>query len=401
MKKIVHIMIAADYKEGYGYQENILPCKHKELGYDVQIITYNQGGEASYNNGEGAPLSYINKDGICVNVLKSRSENLIDRIPKLRAFTNTLCYKTKGLYHKLTDIHPDIIFVHGVSVMDHLIVLRYVKKNNNTRLYIDNHNDYYNSSIIGLNNYLSRKIVGGYIGSRVAKVANKCWAVTPWRVDYMNEVFRVPRNKIELLVMGGDENLINWDQKNTIRENIRETLHIPLSAFVVATGGKIDKAKNIHLLVDAIKKIENVYLIIFGRYEGEMSNYVDSINCKRIINVGWIPASESYNYFLASDLACFPGTHSVLWEQSCASGVPGIFKDWNGGFNHVDVGGNCILLKEISVDSLYNNIKALIDDCALYNSYAENASTKARFMFSYKEIAKKAVEYNLFEGEKI
>ena len=37
MNKIVHVMIACFYKNGFGYQENILPEKHKELGFDVNI----------------------------------------------------------------------------------------------------------------------------------------------------------------------------------------------------------------------------------------------------------------------------------------------------------------------------------------------------------------------------
>ena len=52
MNKIVHVMIANFYKNGFGYQENILPAKHKELGYDVEIITYNQGGDASYKGSD-------------------------------------------------------------------------------------------------------------------------------------------------------------------------------------------------------------------------------------------------------------------------------------------------------------------------------------------------------------
>ena len=41
-------MVCAVYKDGQGYQENILPMKHKALGYDVDIITFDQGGEASH-----------------------------------------------------------------------------------------------------------------------------------------------------------------------------------------------------------------------------------------------------------------------------------------------------------------------------------------------------------------
>ena len=45
--KIVHVIIAAAYKEGFGYQENILPAKHVELGLDTHVVSYN----SHYKNG--------------------------------------------------------------------------------------------------------------------------------------------------------------------------------------------------------------------------------------------------------------------------------------------------------------------------------------------------------------
>ena len=40
--RIIHVIIAAAYREGFGYQENLLPQKHKELGYDVGVITWDR-----------------------------------------------------------------------------------------------------------------------------------------------------------------------------------------------------------------------------------------------------------------------------------------------------------------------------------------------------------------------
>ena len=60
---------------------------------------------------------------------------------------------------------------------------------------------------------------------------------------------------------------------------------------------------------------------------------------------------------MASDLCAFPGTHSVLWEQACACGLPGVFRDWEG-MHHVDVGGNAVFLKDASAEG----IKRLLSD---------------------------------------
>lgn len=389
MDKIVHVVIACFYKNGFGYQENILPAKHKELGYDVEIITYNQGGDASYQGGDTSPVTYINPDGISVHVLE-KNKSFLRRIPYLNMKINL----TKGLYEKLSEIKPDIIFVHGISAYDNLEVVKYKRFHPSVRLYADNHSDYYNAPLNTFKQKIFRKLVGRQIGRALGKYSEMIWGVTPWRVKYQEEVYGVQPTKSSLLVMGGDERKINWKNRTEIRERIRNRLSIPEGAFVLITGGKIDKAKNIHLLVDAFNQLnrKNVFLIIFGRYEDDMKEMEAIYNQNdKILNLGWINPIEAYDYFLASDLAVFPGTHSVLWEQVCATGLPALFKDWDGGFAHVDVGGNCILLKDITIESLRKNLSALLDNNVILEGMKVVSTSKARKTFSYIEIAKRSI----------
>lgn len=389
MNKIVHVMIANFYKNGFGYQENILPAKHKELGYDVEIITYNQGGDASYKGSDKEPLTYINPDGILVHILE-KNKSILRRIPYLNVTIN----RTKGLYEKLSEIKPDIIFVHNISASDNLDVVKYKRNNPFVRIYADNHCDYYNAPINSFKKKFCRKVLMGRIGRALGKESEMIWGVTPWRVKYQEEVYGIKPEKSSLLVMGGDENKIDWDNRTSIRTSIRTQLSIPEDAFVLVTGGKIDKAKNIHLLVEALKTLnkDNLFLIVFGRFENDMCDFESQINeVKNIKYIGWINADQAYNYFLTSDLAVFPGTHSVLWEQACAAGLPALFKDWDGGFSHVDVGGNCILLKDISIDGIKEELNKLYDNQTLLMEMQAIASTKARKYFSYIEIAKRSI----------
>lgn len=380
-------MVACFYKNGFGYQENILPAKHKELGFDVNIITYNKGGDASYQEAP-APVSYLNPDGIPVHVLKDNG-SFLRKIP----FVNMRVNATRGLYNKLEELSPDIIFMHGINMPDNIDVISYRKQHPKVKLYADNHSDYYNAPLKGFKKKFYRYVCGRTVGKLLGKYAEKVWGVTPWRVIYQQQVYGVPKEKSALLVMGGDENKIKWANRLDVRNSIREKLNIPEEAFVIITGGKIDKPKNIHLLVEAIKEINNpnIYLIIFGRYEADMINFCDSINSPNILNIGWIKAEDAYDYFLSSDFAAFPGTHSVLWEQACATGLPALFKDWDGGFNHIDVGGNCILLKEISVQNLMNIVNKVYTDKSFFNSLKNMAETKGRVEFSYIEIAKRSI----------
>ena len=92
---------------------------------------------------------------------------------------------------------------------------------------------------------------------------------------------------------------------------------------------------------------------------------------------------------VASDIACFPGTHSTLWEQSVGIGLPAIFNHWNE-MEHVNVNGNCFLINGEDVGEIRQAILTMTDlsNLSHYRELAKEASKS----FLYSEIAKKAIE---------
>lgn len=378
--KIVHVVIAAVYKEGFGYQENILPAKHVELGLDTYVVTFDR----NYPLGR----EYINNDGIKVNMLPIRFPIL----SRLR-YVSGLISKTRGLYAFLDNVVPDIIFIHGLQAIDSLSVYKWCKKHPSVKLYVDQHADYYNTPITKFTTRLYYKCVFGYIARKLSKFAIKFWGVTPWRVDYLQKVYGVNPEQTDLLVMGGDEALVDWNNRNDIRKELRLKYNIPEDAFLIISGGKIDRAKNIHLLIEAVTRLKdkNIFLLFFGNMTNEMKDYCTPLMKDNIKYIGWIDSKDVYQYFLSSDLAVFPGTHSVLWEQAMSCGIPGLFKDWDGGFSHIDCGGNAMLLKDISADILACEIVKLAQDFQRYDEMKSVAENIARKEFSYIEIAKRSI----------
>lgn len=88
----------------------------------------------------------------------------------------------------------------------------------------------------------------------------------------------------------------------------------------------------------------------------------------------------------------FPGTHSVLWEQAVACGIPGIYKLWDG-MKHVYVNDNAILVKDVTEKNILNTIQMILNDKEVYNKMKENAKL-AMTSFYYSDIARKAIEMN-------
>lgn len=382
--EIVHVCLAVPYVEGFGYQENIIPLKHIEMGNKVTVLTSEYEFNSKYKKIKRESMDYVNKHGIHVIALpRSKRYGWVSRFSDF-----------DGVYEKLLHIRPDIIFVHGGQFVALTDIIKYCKRNRSTKLYIDQHGDYYNMPLNLLKYQIVQRIIFGHQMRKAVKYCNKFWGVTPWRCQYLHDVYRIPKSKIELLVMGGDDDYIHFDKMPELRDQIRERLNIQRDDFVIATGGKIDKTKNIHLLIQAVSEInrENVKLIVFGQPDDEMEEKIESLcRDKHIRNIGWIDSSEVYDYFLASDLVIFPGTHSVLWEQAAACGIPMFVKDW-AGMHHIDAGGNCEFLTEDSTEEMKMKIIELIDSSEKYKKMKSAAVEKAIPMFSYNEIAKRSIE---------
>lgn len=382
--KIVHIAISCFYIEGAGYQENLLPKAHREAGHEVTMISsqysFNSKGQVEYR-----PVrTYTNDNDVKVIILKDT--------PHLRLGLSMFKKKCYGLYKTLKEECPDIIFMHGLTALDSYTVLKYLRSHPDVKFYADQHGDYYNTKYSALGRFVLNVITRPMV-KKIAKAANKLWGTTPWRVEYMQDVYGVPAEKTGLLVMGADESKIDWKNREEISKKIRLQYNIPKDAFLIVTGGKINKAKNIHLLADAVTALnrEDIKLLAFGSLDKEMEELFSQQKYKEsIILAGWIKSEAAYDMFLASDLVCFPGTHSVLWEQAVACGIPGIYKLWEG-MKHVDVNGNALLLDECTAENIQTSIENIINDKKAYSRMKEKALS-AMSSFYYSDIARKAIE---------
>ena len=384
--KILHICLGCFYVDNYSYQENMLPKYHKLLGFDVSIIasllSFDENGQSCLLPQES---SYLNEYEIPVTRV-----DYLGRFKKItkffRIFNNT--------YKLINKEKPDLIFVHGCQFWDIRKVIKYKKKYPNVKIYADNHSDYVNSA----RNFFSKNILHKVIWksgiSKFVPICEKIYGVTPNRCDFLVEVYGVPEDKVQLLVMGADNERFALNNRYRIREEIRKEILDDDDEFILITGGKIDNKKNIHNLMTAIKDMDNkkIKLIVFGTVCDDMKQIIDSFkDVSSIINIGWINSDEIYKYFIASDLAVFPGTHSVLWEQAVGMGIPCIFKKWDG-MTHVDVGGNCEFIYEGNAEEIKKAINRILDNRLMYNNIKEIAKTKGIEHFSYYEIAKKSID---------
>lgn len=383
--KIVHICLACFFPDNYSYQENMLPKFHKEQGYEVEVIaslfTFDKNGKDSeYPEAK----QYINEYGIKVTRLNYKKPKNINRIYK----------RFEGLKKALENSNPNIIFIHGCQFADIDIVANYAKKHTVT-IYVDNHADFSNSA----KNIISRTILHGIVWRYYAHIiepyTKKFYGVLPARVEFLKNVYRLPKDKCELLVMGADDDAVNTASKIETKNFIRKKYNIEENDFLIMTGGKIDKFKTqTLLLMKAVKNLEQekVKLIVFGSVTPELQEKVKELtDPSRIQYIGWIQAKDSYKYFAAADLVVFPGRHSVFWEQVTAQGIPMIVKYWPGT-THIDLKGNVEFLYNDTEEEIEKILKEVILNKEKYRKMKKVAIEKGKKEFSYRDIAKRSIK---------
>jgi 1,2-diacylglycerol 3-alpha-glucosyltransferase len=390
--KILHCCLAAFYIDNYSYQENILPKFHNKQGYDVRILasteTYNSNVELSYIE----PCSYTTPDDISIT-----------RIGYIKWLPKTVARKLriyKSVKQNLYAFKPDVIFIHDCQFLSILTFSKYAKKNKVT-IYIDSHTDFVNSAKSWISKNILHRIIYKYCAKKIESYTTKFYGTLPLRNEFLKEVYAIDPKKIELLPFGADDSLFDWNDKQKIRKELRNQLNISENDFVFITGGKIDRRKNIHLLLkvwNELKqdnKLSHTKLILFGKPNKEMKSKVEHlIKGQDIIYIDWLASKEIHKYFFASDLALFPGTHSVLWEEAVGLGLPCIFKKWEG-IQHVDLGGNCMFIEEVNSSSIKDVLLTITEDKSTFEKMKVKAAFLGPKTFIYSEIARRSIESSI------
>lgn len=384
--KIVHLCLACFFPDNYSYQENLLPKFHKEFGYKVEVLaslmTFDENGKPTHIK---KGCSYINENDI--NVVRLDYKRPIKLYRKLKRYT--------GTYEALEKMNPDVLFIHGCQFMDMDIVIKYLKSHSDVCVFVDSHADFSNSATNIVSKIFLHKIFWRHTAKMIEPFATKFYGVLPARVDFLKNVYKLPPEKCELLVMGADDDLVEKSAEPHVRKSIRAEHNISEEDFLIVTGGKIDLfKKQTLLLMEAVKQMKNpkVKLLVFGSVVPELKEEVVTLcDGNRIQYIGWIQSKESYDYFAAADLVVFPGRHSVFWEQVAAQGIPMICKYWDGT-THVDLGGNVKFLYKDSAEEIKYQIEYLVENQQEYEHMKQIAVERGMKEFSYRDIAKRAIE---------
>ena len=387
-------MLCDLYDETLQYQENLLGKYYVKHGHEVTVIAATFSDAFDYyadRYDRNAPAREY-RDGK-VNVIK---------LPYSLNFLNKL-RKFRGVDRILAREEPDLIFIHDIH-LNLSDAAQYKRRHPTCRIIMDYHADFSNSAKNWLSLNVLHKLIRKAILYRHRRLIDKFYPVVPASVDFLNEVYGIPRKDMELLPLGADTDLAKRTMLENAGTGIRSAYGIPGDAVVIFTGGKLTPAKKTHLLVDAFLALAdpNLHLMVVGDSATEHANYKRQLihQCAghpRVHFVGWVGAEAVYKFMGACDFAVFPASQSVLWQQALSMGLPLIVgRVGVQDSSYMNVYGNMIILDEedIRPDVLAANIHQFSTDRALLARLRVAALRATDDLLNYDKIVSKTLTFD-------
>ena len=352
-------MICEFFNENLEYQENLLTKYYVKHGHEVTVATSTFESVFDYYNDKhdrsAAPRIYWFEGA---KIVKLRYKfNILNRLRPLRSIAALLDDET-----------PDLIYVHDVS-LNFPEAIEYVRRHPRCRMIMDYHADYSNSG----KNFVSRRVLHGVVRKwyldRARPHLSRIFVSVPAGTVFLRDLYGVPPGDTEVLPLGADTDVAR--AAVTDRDSIRRNLGVPDSAMVVFTGGKLAPAKRTELLIDALAQLrdDRVHLIVAGdsgsndkQYHKMLVSRAEGLN---VTFTGWLDRLEMYRHLAASDLAVFPASQSIVWQQAIAVGLPLIAGDsGHQDISYLNLHRNIVILRgtSISVDGVTSAIRSVLSD---------------------------------------
>ena len=372
------LMICDFFHENQQYQENLLAKYYIKHGHDVTIIASTFTSVFDYYADNYDKKSKIQ----CSNI---KGYKLL-RLPYSINIYNKL-RKLKNLRKYLQAELPDLIYVHGIP-LNLIDSVSYKNKNPGCKLIFDFHGDFSNSA----NNWLSLNVLHGIFYRVVMKMyfkkLDKIFYITPNGGKFLNKVYGIPYSHMSILPLGADTDYINLIKTKETNIRIREELGINRNDFVIFSGGKLIREKKIELVIQSFFLIKSTaaHLIIVGdtkdeTYKKEILGLINSH--PRIHYIGWVDGERVYDYMYTCNVAVFPASQSVLWQQAIGVGLSLIIGQSDGqDATYLNKNNSIFIIEKnlVTAEKIYDFLKLLMDDQKLLISMKKRAGCLTTIM---------------------
>jgi 1,2-diacylglycerol 3-alpha-glucosyltransferase len=282
--------------------------------------------------------------------------------------------------------------------------VRYLTQHARARMIMDYHADYSNSG----KNFVSRKILHGvcrkWFLDRARPHFSKIFPVVPASATFLHRIYGVPYSEMELLPLGANLEAAAAVRQSGDRQALRAKLGIGADDVVIFTGGKLTPAKKTELLLAAADQLRHLplHVIIVGQAGAADATYGEELarlaaSDPRVRMVGWLDQDDLNRHLAMADVAVFPASQSILWQQAIAMGLPLIVGDTgHQDISYLNTAGNIVILRnqEIRADRLAVVIAEIIGDPIRMQAMSEGALRVAEEHLNWDRLVERTLRFN-------
>ncbi|MCX6012598.1 MAG: glycosyltransferase family 4 protein [Chloroflexi bacterium] len=169
--------------------------------------------------------------------------------------------------------------------------------------------------------------------------------------------------------------------------------------FNILFVGRIEKRKGLRYLINAYKKIKNMYpdtrLIIVG--PGGLSHKIlGHDNLKDVVFTGYASHEDLPRYYKTADVFCAPATGAesfgIVLLEAMAVGVPVVASNIKGYAGLITNGENGLLVQPKDEDGLVNAIVELMKNKQLREKFITDGKNKAE-NYRWEKVAKNVLNF--------
>ena len=214
----------------------------------------------------------------------------------------------KGMYKRLSKYHPDIIYHMSCSALNLLSVRKYMKRNPDTLLYVDNHATLYNSANNALSRVILHRMIYRAVLLSVDKWIKRYFYVGKGEKVFLEDFYKVKKEKCSFFSLGD----FVFDEKEYCanRNKIRNRYHIDENNIVISYSGKFTKKKRtieiISMISQLLREYDNLAFLLIGQVQdNSIENRFNELlehAPNRFYFLGWKNSESLKECLCASDI---------------------------------------------------------------------------------------------------
>jgi len=296
----------------------------------------------------------------------------------------------KNLFQTIEKISPDIIFTHALETLTSVRII--MSKLSRKYLVVTDTHTLMNQQVYGLKGFIYNSFLRNIYIPAINRKNILVFYTAEENKQILINIYGVKPQNIFPCLIG--TNLKDYRFDEEAGREVREKLKIDLQTQLILYTGKLNNKKKPHLLLIAIKKIENflenkIHLLAIGAKDQAYFEKYFQVSFSEMVQLSVLDSvanKELFKFYSAANFAVFPkeNTLSSLDAQACK--LPVIMEDDQTNRIRLKKGGLCYKKNDIS--DLGKKILLLINDQELLKKLSENGHNYIRNNFDYEKIVK-------------